>query len=946
MRKNHIIYALLLLVAGVQTSWSQGLKVWQDGQFVYHKFNEVDSVTFVNDVMEAVDLGLPSGTLWATCNVGASTPEGLGDAFAWGETEPKGKYNWATYKYAYFEYADSTVKMTKYCSNKRYGRVDYKVMLDAEDDAATMNWGSEWQMPTSKQLEELFDRYTSHEITSQDGIIGMLITSKSNGNSIFLPENFYWTRNLDSEWHTDDYNVFSIGFREDAWYMSLKERCEGHYVRPVRKPNIKFVESIELSTTSLTLQQGNIENIFASVLPYDADVQGVTWETSNENVATVTFEPSDGTFDSTGAPAGNFCTVTAVGGGTCDIICRATDGSGVLAICHVRVEGGGSIDGYEFVDLGLPSGTLWATTNLGASSPEQYGDFFAWGETEAKSNYTWTTYKWMSEARDNFRYINKYTIPDNETEGHWYLGDIFIGDRKTELVAADDAASKNRSIEWQMPSRAQFEELVNSLYTSVEWTTMSGVSGIKVTSKKNRQSIFLPAAGHHDEGNSLFEGLIGFYWTRTLRLDWSGMAYQLAFHEQGAETAEGYRYSGASIRPVVAKEAEEHEYIDLDLPSGTLWATCNVGASTPEEYGSHYAWGETAPKEEYNWSTYKHCDGAENTLTKYCFTEKLSWSGSYTDYIDKLMLSDDAAAVNWGYDWRMPNDDQLNELINDSYTTKKHVTQNGVRGLKITSKSNGKSIFLPGAGVRNNSSVINEGDAFYWTNTLNSGWMLDDCAYYLDEQDVVFHGLRSVGRSIRPVKVEKHESVDLGLPSGTLWATCNIGANSPAEYGDYFAWGETEPKESYTWDTYKYGTYGAITKYVANDSNAELMLLPEDDAATVKWGDEWQMPSIAQWEELTNSDYTLLQLERMNGIYGLKITSKQNGRSVFMPAAGSFNSHDNSKGSYWLRSSTGLESSNSNVACFFYNDYRQYDVITIGNTFRCEGYPVRPVRKQ
>ena len=834
-------------------------------------------------------------------------------------------------------------------------------MLDAEDDAATMNWGDEWQMPTLEQFGELLsDEYTSFEVTSQGGFPGRLITSKINGNSIFLHDYFYWTRNIRN---IDDYTICCHGISEYGRYYGPKERCVGLFVRPVRRPDIKYVESIELSTTSLTLQRGDTENVFAMVMPYDADIQGVTWETSNANVATVTFEPSDGTgtFDPTGAPAGNFCTVTAVGGGTCDIICRATDGSGVLAICHVKVEGGGSIDGYEFVDLGLPSGTLWATTNLGASSPEQYGDYFAWGETETKSNYAWRTYKWMSEAKEDFRYINKYTIPDGEKEGRWYFGDLFIGDKRTELVAADDAASKNRSIEWQMPSRAQFEELVNSLYTSVEWTTISGIKGIKVTSKKNRQSIFLPAAGSYNEGTSAFEGLLGIYWTRTLRLDWSGMAYQMAFYEQGTEMAEGYRYSGAPIRPVVVQETEEHEYVDLGLPSGTLWATCNVGASTPEEYGSYYAWGETAPKEEYNWSTYKHCDGAENTLTKYCFAEEHSWSGSYTDYIEKLKPSDDAAAVNWGYDWRMPNDAQLDELINDSYTTKEHVTKNGVSGLKITSKFNGKSIFLPGAGVYYNSHVINEGDASYWTNMLNSGWMLDNHAYYLDEQDEVSHGLRSVGRSIRPVKViekEEHESVDLGLPSGTLWATCNVGANSPVEYGDYFAWGETKPKKTYNWETYKWskdyteGHYN-FTRYNQKPEDGYngftdnlTELLPEDDAATVNWGDDWQMPSEDQLSELHNKDYTTVEFITEKGMSVYKITSKSNGKSIYLPAAGVMDGGNNDKagqdGCYWSR--TAYDSTYGGHLRFYQSNGKDR-ALYLGR-MRDRGINIRPVRKK
>jgi hypothetical protein len=143
------------------------------------------------------------------------------------------------------------------------------------------------------------------------------------------------------------------------------------------------------------------------------------------------------------------------------------------------------------------------------------------------------------------------------------------------------------------------------------------------------------------------------------------------------------------------------------------------------------------------------------------------------------------------------------------------------------------------------------------------------------------------------------------LPSGTLWATCNVGANSLEEYGDYFAWGETTPKSTYNWSTYfdtdngntfkKYNNYGGLTE-----------LLPEDDAATVNWGSVWQIPSFAQIQELCNSNYTMTEWTQLNGVNGRKITSKSNGNTIFLPAAGYRNStsYDNagSEGYYWSRS--------------------------------------------
>ena len=141
-----------------------------------------------------------------------------------------------------------------------------------------------------------------------------------------------------------------------------------------------------------------------------------------------------------------------------------------------------------------------------------------------------------------------------------------------------------------------------------------------------------------------------------------------------------------------------------------------------------------------------------------------------------------------------------------------------------------------------------------------------------------------------------HEYVDMGLPSGLFWATCNIGSNNPEEYGDYFAWGETEIKDSYDIANYKYSVEGAdelhpqLTKYCSIPSygyngftDTLTVLLPEDDAATTNWGNGWRMPTAEEWQELFNN--TTIRLTHQNGAYGCLITAR-NGNSLFLPAAG------------------------------------------------------------
>ena len=151
--------------------------------------------------------------------------------------------------------------------------------------------------------------------------------------------------------------------------------------------------------------------------------------------------------------------------------------------------------------------------------------------------------------------------------------------------------------------------------------------------------------------------------------------------------------------------------------------------------------------------------------------------------------------------------------------------------------------------------------------------------------------------------------VDLGLPSGTLWADRNIGADSPEDYGYYFAWGETKQKDTYSWDNYKWcdGSYVTQIKYCTDSYygtiDDRITLEPEDDAATANWGGGWCMPSEAQLQELCEE--CTWTWTTQNGVKGYKVTGT-NGNSIFLPAAGSrvgdYRAYAGSNGCYWSRS--------------------------------------------
>ena len=193
-----------------------------------------------------------------------------------------------------------------------------------------------------------------------------------------------------------------------------------------------------------------------------------------------------------------------------------------------------------------------------------------------------------------------------------------------------------------------------------------------------------------------------------------------------------------------------HEYVDLGLPSGLKWATCNIGATTPEGYGDYYAWGETETKSTYDWSTYKWCNGSKTTMTKYCTDSDYGYNG-FTDNKTTLELSDDVAHVKWGGSWRLPTKAEFKELEENCTWT--WTTQNGVKGYKVTGKTNGNSIFLPAAGCRGSSSLSGAGSVgVYWSSSLNESYSYSAWYLYFNSDDVYANGYyHCSGQSVRAV---------------------------------------------------------------------------------------------------------------------------------------------------------------------------------------------------
>ena len=311
---------------------------------------------------------------------------------------------------------------------------------------------------------------------------------------------------------------------------------------------VQLVNSITLDKGTLSLNTGmnKMAQLTATVSPSNASNKNVAWTSTDEAVATVS---------QTGL-------VTAVSGGTCTITCAALDGSGVTATCEVKVlnDRSGVIDGHVYVDLDLPSGTLWAAMNIGATNPEDYGDYFAWAETNPKTTYDWNTYKYFQAT------FSENTSPWASSWNNlmtkycsYNLGTAFFDypykDNKYTLDTSDDAAYVQWGKNWRMPSHSQCQELFDNYgKTTIEWTTQGGVNGYLITSSSNGNTIFLPAGGRRS-GDSLEEaGTVCYYWSCSLNSDEDAHFMRSSATQYFLYMTYYERYFGHSVRPVLNKE--------------------------------------------------------------------------------------------------------------------------------------------------------------------------------------------------------------------------------------------------------------------------------------------------------------------------------------------------------------------------------------------------------
>ena len=192
------------------------------------------------------------------------------------------------------------------------------------------------------------------------------------------------------------------------------------------------------------------------------------------------------------------------------------------------------------------------------------------------------------------------------------------------------------------------------------------------------------------------------------------------------------------------------EYVDLGLPSGTLWANCNIGATVPEGYGNYYSWAEIEKKETYKWDTYKYCNESGTQLTKYCNDPEFGNEG-YIDNLTILESGDDAAIVLLGNEWCMPTKEQWDELLQN--TTYTWTTQNDVNGYLFTA-TNGNTMFLPASDRIRDEEVLDLGNqGYYWSNMLDNENPRNANTLVFSSEDIkTSSSLRHLGIPVRPVR--------------------------------------------------------------------------------------------------------------------------------------------------------------------------------------------------
>lgn len=710
--------------------------------------------------------------------------------------------------------------------------------------------------------------------------------------------NYEWTIHLaayanDSYDRTGTIKIQSKSYQQSIAVFQAGEK--GPYKEVVS------VTGVELNKTTLALTVGDSETLEATIRPSDATNKSLTWASGNNSIASV---------NNTGL-------VTAIGVGTTTITVKTEDG-GKTDQCLITVAAAttGFLNGHEWVDLGMPSGLKWATCNIGASSSEEAGNYYAWGEVTPKSDYSWTNYKFRTsgESKDDVK-VSKYNTVS-------YYG---VVDNKTTLEMPDDAARVNWGGEWRMPTTAEFYELKNQC--TCTWTSQDGKKGYKVTSITNGNSIFLPVTGYRN-GTTLFDDeSFGYYWSSMLNTSNTRDAWSLRFYWDSLTDHFSFdRNYGLPVRPVWSDHpVVPVEKIELDCNSLTLTegekATIIATVKPDNATYKSFTWSSD------NSGVASVSDGVVTATAPGMATITVTTVDGLHTATCLVTVNAKPVAVT-GINL---NKSTLKLVVKESETLIATVEPENAANKTVTWKTEDETI----ATVNNNGKVtgVNRGSVKI-TVTTDDGGYTASC--------IVTVTRPSSG------KVNGHLWVDMGL--SVMWATCNLGASAPEDYGYSYTWGDITARSScYGWESCRFWTGGSMaedvrfskynTDYLHGTVDNKTTLEKADDAASINWGGTWRLPTIAEWEELKSQ--CIWSWTTQGGRRGCKVTSPITGNSIFLPAAGFiFTSTRMLGGEYGYYWSSSL---NAQKPYYARDLYFSSSSVMISNEFRYQASSIRAV---
>ncbi len=512
---------------------------------------KVPSDTFTLVTEGKADLGL--SVQWAAYNIGATKPEEYGDYYAWGEVNVRDESTYKNNMWKHYPFGDAwagSVTILKYCTDPEYGEEDQNTILDPEDDAACVKWGDKWRMPTAQEMQEL-KRECEQKPYEINGIKGILFVGP-NKNAIFLPfaggvhgyqqvNAYYWTSSLCLSDNTTAMalNTGVISIDHGAYLETTAGRVYGLPIRAVYgdEPrdgyNVKFTP---VSVTEIGMTEAMISSN-VSISGGQIEEAGFCYSTGGKKVDVLhgvkvdCVVPNDGVMSvslSDLLPATTYQirpyveieSVRYYG----DVVSFNTEAEKVSQI----------------TDMGLS--VKWASWNLGATKPEEAGDFYAWAETMPRTNFKEdATYPYWDGSK-----FTKYSY----------------NDKKSVLELEDDAARAQWGLTWRIPTIDEWNELLNNC--KYEKYTRNEVQGYLFTSKINGNQLFFPFTGMYYKSDEIVEwskGRVASYPSSNIHL------------KTGVNIDKSYAYFHC---PIMDDEKVFFENISFRVGSGiTVRAVCD-----------------------------------------------------------------------------------------------------------------------------------------------------------------------------------------------------------------------------------------------------------------------------------------------------------------------------------------------------------------------------------